>query len=126
MQTERKRRHPEPQRLKEQKHPADDVLRILARNIRSARKARGVTQEQLGELADLHRTYVCDVERGARNVTLKTLLAFAQALGTTVSQLTSQLEQAFPPSGQDATLQTQTKTSTGVDVTVIPSVATHD
>jgi transcriptional regulator with XRE-family HTH domain len=40
-----------------------------------------ISQEELGKRADLHRTYICDVERGARNLSLSTLERIADALG---------------------------------------------
>lgn len=48
---------------------------------------RGLSQEQLAELADLHRTYVGSVERGERNVSLDAITALAEALGCEVRDL---------------------------------------
>lgn len=48
--------------------------------IRRRREDIGLSQEELGHLCDLHRTYVGSVERGERNLTLSSLLAIAQAL----------------------------------------------
>ena len=42
-------------------------LAALGRNVRSLREKKKHTQEALGERADLHTTYVSDVERGVRN-----------------------------------------------------------
>ena len=41
----------------------------------------GYTQEQLAELANLHRTYIGAIERGDRNVSLKNIISIAIALG---------------------------------------------
>jgi CheY-like chemotaxis protein/DNA-binding XRE family transcriptional regulator len=49
----------------------------------------GITQEELAWRADLHRTYVADVERGARNVSLWTIANLAKALHVTVGSLLS-------------------------------------
>jgi CheY-like chemotaxis protein len=49
----------------------------------------GITQEELAWRADLHRTYVADVERGARNVTLGTIANLAKALHLTAGNLVS-------------------------------------
>jgi len=57
-----------------------DCCGILATNITRLRDERGWSQEELGNQAGLHRTYVGAVERGERNVTLSTLEAFASAL----------------------------------------------
>ncbi len=66
------------------------IRSILAENIRSMRHERGISQEKLAELCDLHRTYVGSVERSERNVTLSSLEALALALGVTVPELLTQ------------------------------------
>lgn len=59
----------------------------FAVNLRATRKARGLTQEALGELAELHPTYVSSVERGERNVSIDTMERLAHALGVQVAEL---------------------------------------
>ena len=44
--------------------------RIFAENLRKARHAKKLSQEDLAELANLHRTYVGSVERAERNVSI--------------------------------------------------------
>ena len=44
----------------------EPILNIIAANIRYYRKKAGISQEKLGELAGLHRTYIGGVERGDR------------------------------------------------------------
>ena len=46
------------------------VLTAFGKALKKFRLAAGLSQEDLAELADLHRTYVGDVERGERNVSL--------------------------------------------------------
>ena len=53
---------------------------IFARNLRTLRIAKGLSQEALAELAELHRTYVSSVERCERNITLDSLERLAKAL----------------------------------------------
>jgi transcriptional regulator with XRE-family HTH domain len=60
---------------------------VFARNLRAARTARGLTQERLGELSDLHPTYVSSVERAERNVSIDTIEKFAQALDIEIADL---------------------------------------
>ena len=64
-------------------HPND----LLAKNLRFFRHALGWSQEKLAEKCGLHRTYVGAVERGERNVTLKTLNDLAVALGMSPAEL---------------------------------------
>ena len=47
----------------------------------------GISQEALAERADLHRTYIADIERGARNVTLKSVEKLARALQVSAASL---------------------------------------
>lgn len=47
----------------------------------------GISQEALAERADLHRTYISDVERGARNLSLESISRLARALAVSVSTL---------------------------------------
>ena len=61
--------------------------RIFAINLRKARLAKGLSQEDLGELTGLHRTYVSSVERGERNISLLNIEKLAQALGVTMAAL---------------------------------------
>ncbi|WP_413165136.1 helix-turn-helix domain-containing protein [Capilliphycus salinus ALCB114379] len=59
----------------------------LGNNIRKLRIQQGLSQEQLAEKADLHRTYIGAIERGERNVSLDNIVAIAHALGVSASQL---------------------------------------
>lgn len=47
----------------------------------------GLSQEDLAERADLHRTYVADVERGVRNISLRNIHKLAQALEMSIADL---------------------------------------
>jgi CheY-like chemotaxis protein/DNA-binding XRE family transcriptional regulator len=51
----------------------------------------GITQEELAWRADRHRTYIADIERGVRNVTLRTVADLAKALHTSVGNLFAQV-----------------------------------
>jgi len=53
---------------------------IFGRRVRELRLQRGLSQEKLAELADLHRNYVGGVERGERNIALLNIVALAHAL----------------------------------------------
>jgi transcriptional regulator with XRE-family HTH domain len=67
-------------------------LLILGENVRRVRQSLKCSQEAMADMCGLQRTYVCDIERGARNVTIGTLLKLALGLGTTVSELTRNVE----------------------------------
>ncbi len=52
----------------------------FGRRVREARRQLGLSQEELGERAGLHRTYIGHVERGEVNPSFKNVLLVAQAL----------------------------------------------
>jgi len=58
-----------------------DLNAALAANLRKLRSRLGLSQEEFAERCGLHRTYIGAIERGERNVTLKTLGEIADALG---------------------------------------------
>jgi len=61
--------------------------RIFAENLRKARHAKGLSQEDLAELANLHRTYVGSVERAERNVSIDNMERLAVAVGVPLPSL---------------------------------------
>jgi CheY-like chemotaxis protein len=66
---------------------APDLKTLLGATIKTERSALGISQEELAERAGLHRTYVSDVERGARNPSIASIEKLAQALKLSVSAL---------------------------------------
>ena len=59
----------------------------LARNLRRLRAERGISQEELAELAGLHRTYIGSIERCERNVSIDNIAKLAAAFGISPSKL---------------------------------------
>lgn len=55
--------------------------------MRTYRQRMGITQEELAWRADMHRTYLADIERGARNITLRSVANLAQALQISMEEL---------------------------------------
>lgn len=64
------------------------VLRqIMAENLRVLRISAHISQEELAELCGLHRTYISDIERCNRNVSIDNIEKIANALHITASDL---------------------------------------
>ncbi|MCZ8513396.1 helix-turn-helix transcriptional regulator [Paenibacillus filicis] len=68
---------------------SDSVLKLIGKRIRDLRKERGLSQEQLGELANLNYTYIGGVERAETNISVLNLSKIAQALNVGVYELFS-------------------------------------
>ena len=66
---------------------AIDPRVLFGKRVPELRVARKLSQEELAELADLHRNYVGGVERGERNVGLLNVVAIARALRVLPSTL---------------------------------------
>ena len=62
--------------------------------VRSLRLERGLSQEKLAELSDIHRTYIGDVERGTRNIALMNMAKISDALGVKLSDLIRRMEKS--------------------------------
>ena len=60
---------------------------VLARRVRERRKGLGITQEQLGKLTGLDRTYICSIEAGEANPTLMVICRLVRILGMPASDL---------------------------------------
>jgi transcriptional regulator with XRE-family HTH domain len=73
-----------------------EFLRQFGEAVRARRKERGLSQEAFADEIPLYRSYVADVERGARNLGLVNALRIAKALGLTLSQLVSDAEREDP------------------------------
>jgi transcriptional regulator with XRE-family HTH domain len=58
-----------------------EICQRLARNLRRLRQKKGWSQEAFAFEAGLHRTYISDLERGARNPTITVVEKLAKALG---------------------------------------------
>lgn len=64
-----------------------ELQRIVGERLRSIRKDRGLSQEEFAELLGIHRTYMGGLERGERNITLRTLEQIAETLGVEAVEL---------------------------------------
>lgn len=70
----------------------DIKLRIaFGKRIRSYRYSQELSQEQLAERADLHRTYVSTIERGGQSVSLDNAAKLARALNVSLPELVDKL-----------------------------------
>jgi transcriptional regulator with XRE-family HTH domain len=59
----------------------------LADNLRHERSVRHISQDELADICDLHRTYIGGIERCERNITLSTLEKISSALGIDALEL---------------------------------------
>lgn len=64
-----------------------DIKQRLGKNLRKHRTAKGWSQEEFAFEAHIHRTYISDLERGARNPTISVVDKLATALEVQVGEL---------------------------------------
>ena len=64
-----------------------EIRERLSLNMRRLRQSKGWSQEEFAHQAGLHRTYVSDLERVARNPTITVVDKLAMALGVPVGAL---------------------------------------
>lgn len=70
---------------------AEDLLTRLGDRIRKLRKARGWTQAEMAERVGIDRSFLADVERGKRNISILNLELIAHGFKISLSQLFSRL-----------------------------------
>jgi transcriptional regulator with XRE-family HTH domain len=63
------------------------ILIRFGKRVREERESRDISQERLGQLAKVHRTYIGMIERAERNITLTNMEKIARALGMRLSDL---------------------------------------
>ena len=67
---------------------------MLGEQIRKAREAAGLTQEELAFRAGVHRTYVSLLERDKKSPTIDVLFRLCDAIGLRTSELIRRVEEA--------------------------------
>lgn len=70
----------------------DPTLAALGLNVRLQREKQALTQEELGEKADLDQTSISGIERGLRNPGIKNVARLAKALGLSTADLCNGVE----------------------------------
>jgi transcriptional regulator with XRE-family HTH domain len=69
-----------------------ETWRELGQAIREARREAGLTQEQLAERADVHWTYLSEIETGRKNPSVAVLRKIAGGLGVKLSEVIARAE----------------------------------
>lgn len=73
-------------------HPSDSLRNRFGKAVRERRLELGLTQEQLAYEAGLNRSYITDIERGARNLSLTNIARLVHALDSTIPEFFKQYE----------------------------------
>ncbi len=69
-----------------------DIKKQFGSRVRTLRKARSLSQEELAELSGLHPTYISGIECGKRNVSLENIRSLAKGLGISLADLFADLK----------------------------------
>ena len=65
----------------------EELLKKFGLNVKFARMKKGLTQEQLAELMDIHWTYIAKIETGKINMSLGKFLEIAHTLNVDINKL---------------------------------------
>ncbi len=82
-----------------------EVLKLVGARIRLLRKERGLSQEALGEKGGFHFSYIGQVERGEKNISLLNLAQIAEALEVNLIQLFSYVDEKIEVTSTDNSIQ---------------------
>lgn len=58
----------------------DERMVAFGKRVREVRKSKGISQEKLAEMAGIDRSYMGNIERGEKNITLKKIYEICDAL----------------------------------------------
>ena len=70
----------------------DDILVRYGQTVRKVRLEQGISQEELADRCDLHRTYISDIELGKRNLSLENIERITVSLNKTLSEFFREVE----------------------------------
>lgn len=65
----------------------DERMAAFGKRVREVRKRKGISQERLAEMADIDRSYMGNIERGEKNITLKKAYEICDALNIGIKDL---------------------------------------
>ena len=65
----------------------DDRMIAFGKRVREMRKSKGISQESLAEMAGIDRSYMGNIERGEKNITLKKAYEICDALDIEIQNL---------------------------------------
>ena len=66
---------------------SSNILKKFGKRVHAERTKKGISQERLGEIAKVHRTYVGMIERGEKNITLINIEKISKALNVPIKNL---------------------------------------
>lgn len=81
------------------------VRKLVGARIRSLRKEKGLSQEALGEKGGFHFSYIGQIERGEKNVSLLNLSKIAETLGVNLIQLFAYVDEEIEFTEQENNIQ---------------------
>lgn len=73
---------------------AEVFIQLVGDKIRALRAAKGLSQEKLGELADLNSNYIGQIERGEKSISVYTLKKLANGLSLSLEELFAKIDPA--------------------------------
>ncbi|MBA2056324.1 helix-turn-helix transcriptional regulator [Psychrobacter cryohalolentis] len=65
----------------------DERMVTFGKRVREVRKSKGISQEALAEIAGIDRSYMGNIERGEKNITLKKAYEICDALSVDIKDL---------------------------------------
>ena len=70
-----------------------DIAKTVGKRLRSYRTGQALSQEKLAERAGLHPTYIGQVERGEKNLTIESLEKITNALDVSMASVFEKIEE---------------------------------